>query len=136
MFSRRHRSLARDSAVFAAAIMLAWPAMAQAPDLAMLNALTKGAWTLRDRADGSQRRVCLRDGRELIQIAHREGSCNRFVVEDGTNQVVVQYACPGNGYGRTTIRREGNSLVQVSSQGIVNGAPFSHSVEGRHSGAC
>jgi hypothetical protein len=119
-----------------AALTLAWPAAAQAPELAMLGTLAKGNWTLRDRADGTQRRICVRDGRELIQLRHREGGCNRFVVEDGSSQVVVQYTCPGNGYGRTTIRRESSGLVQVSSSGIVDGAPFAYSAEGRQSGGC
>lgn len=119
-----------------AAVSIAWPAAAQAPELAMLGTLTKGNWTLRDRADGTQRRICVRDGRELIQLRHRDSGCNRFVVEDSSSQVVVQYTCPGNGYGRTTIRRESSGLVQVSSSGIVDGAPFAYSAEGRQSGGC
>lgn len=119
-----------------ATLTLAWPVAAQAPELAMLGQLAKGNWTLRDRADGSQRRICVRDGRELIQLRHREGGCNRFVIQDGSDEVVVQYTCPGNGYGRTTIRRESNGLVQVSSNGIVDGAPFAYSAEGRQTGGC
>lgn len=126
----------RSVAVAVIAAVLAWPVAAQAPGLPMLGQLAKGSWTLRDRGDGSQRRICVRDGRELIQLRHRESGCSRFVVEDGPNQVVVQYTCPGNGYGRTTIRRESNGLVQVSSTGIVDGAPFAYTAEGRHSGTC
>ncbi|OYW46193.1 MAG: hypothetical protein B7Z08_07955 [Sphingomonadales bacterium 32-68-7] len=126
----------RRSVALVAALTLAWPAAAQAPELAMLGQLTKGSWVLRDRTDGAQRRICLRDGRELIQLRHREGGCNRFVVEDGASQVVVQYTCPGNGYGRTTIRRESSTLVQVNSTGIVDGAPFAYNAEARHAGAC
>jgi hypothetical protein len=40
------------------------------------------------------------------------------------------------GQGLTTIRRETDALIQIQSQGINNGAPFSFSVEGRHGGAC
>jgi len=102
----------------------------------MLDSLTKGGWTLRIRDDGSERRVCVRDGRELVQIRHRQSGCSRFVVRDEPNQVIVQYTCPGNGYGRTSIRRESNDLVQIQSQGIIDGAPFSISGEARHSGNC
>lgn len=136
MRQRSFRLDRRHALAGAAALALAWPAAAQAPELAMLGQLAKGNWTLRDRADGSQRRICVRDGRELIQLRHRDGSCNRFVVEDGSSQVVVQYTCPGNGYGRTTIRRESNGLVQVSSTGIVDGAPFAYNAEARQAGAC
>lgn len=117
------------------ALLLAYPAAAEAPELAMLAGLTKGAWVLRDR-DGSQQRVCVRSGQELIQLRHRQPGCNRFIVEDEADHVVVQYTCPGNGYGRTSIRREGPALVQIRSQGIVDGAPFSVEAEARQSGGC
>jgi len=130
--------IARRAAVawVAVALGIAAPVVAQAPDLAMLNSLTKGAWTLRIRDTGAQQRLCLRDGRELIQLEHKQPGCGRFVVTDEPGQVVVQYTCRGNGYGRTSIRKEGSGLVQVQTQGIHNGTPFSWSAEGRHVGSC
>jgi hypothetical protein len=119
-----------------AALLVAIPFAVHAAELGMLDSLTKGAWSLRIRDDGSEQRICLRDGRELIQLRHQQPGCSRFVVEDGADEVVVQYTCRGNGYGRTTIRREGSGLVQVRSQGIIDGAPFSISGEARHSGGC
>jgi hypothetical protein len=120
----------------AAALLLAIPLAVEAAELGMLDSLTKGAWSLRIRDDGSEQRVCVRDGRELIQLRHQQPGCSRFVVEDSPDEVVIQYTCRGNGYGRTSIRREGNGLVQLRSQGIIDGAPFSISGEGRHSGSC
>ncbi len=114
----------------------AWPVQAQAPEMRMLDNLSKGSWNLRIRDDGTNRSVCLRDGRELIQLQHRDRGCSRFVVDDSANAVTVQYTCRGNGYGRTTIRRESNELVQVQTQGIHNGTPFSYSAEGRYAGGC
>jgi len=102
----------------------------------MLDALAKGAWSLRIRDDGSEQRICVRDGRELIQIRHSQPGCSRFVVRDEANEVVVQYTCRGNGYGRTSLRREADGLLQIQSQGIFDGAPFSISGEARHSGTC
>ncbi len=130
------RGLSKASAAGAALLLLAAPVEAQAPELAMLGGLTKGAWNLRIRGDGTERRVCVRDGREFIQLRHTQSGCSRFVVRDGADEVVVQYTCPGNGYGRTSIRREGNALVQISSQGILGGTPFSFSAEARHIGSC
>lgn len=109
---------------------------AHAAELAMLASLDKGGWTLRIRDDGSQQRICVRTGQEFVQIRHRQPGCSRFVVQDGADEVIVQYTCRGNGYGRTSIRREGPGLVQIRSQGIVNGAPFSINGEARHTGAC
>ena len=119
-----------------AVALVAIPLVGQAAELGMLDSLTKGAWNLRLRDDGSEQRICMRDGRELIQLRHKQAGCSRFVVEDNADEVVVQYTCRGNGYGRTSIRREGNDLVQVQSQGIIDGAPFSISGEARRSGSC
>ncbi|MBD3728698.1 MAG: hypothetical protein IE933_03235 [Sphingomonadales bacterium] len=112
------------------------PASAQAPGLAMLDSLQKGEWELRFRDTGATKRVCMEDGRELIQIRHEEAGCSRFVVEDGASQVTVQYTCKGNGYGRTSIRRETPRLVQIESQGIVEGLPFQFTAEARRIGTC
>ena len=121
----------------AAGVALTLGAVAvHAAELAMLGSINKGAWTLRIRDDGSQRRVCVRDGQEFIQIRHQQPGCSRFVVQDSPDEIVVQYTCRGNGYGRTSIRREGSGLLQIRSQGIVDGAPFSIDAEARHTGAC
>ena len=119
-----------------AALIMAVPLGVHAAELGMLDSLTKGAWNLHVRDGGSDQRLCLRDGRELIQLRHKQAGCSRFVVEDSANEVVIQYTCRGNGYGRTSIRRESNGLVQIESQGIIDGAPFSMSGEARHSGSC
>ena len=119
-----------------AALLVAIPFAAHAVELGMLDGLAKGTWNLRIRDDGSEQRICVRDGRELIQLRHKQAGCSRFVVRDEANEVVVQYTCRGNGYGRTSIRREGNGLVPVQSQGVIDGAPFSISGEARHGGSC
>lgn len=124
---RSRRGIAAAAVVAAAA-----PIAANSAELGMLDSLLKGSWNLRIRDDDSQRRICVRNGREFIQLRHTQPGCSRFVVEDKPDQVVVQYTCRGNGYGRTTIRRETNNLVQIRSQGIINGAPFSFSAEARH----
>lgn len=117
-------------------LALAMPTAAQAPTLAMLDRLQTGEWQIRFRDGAPSQRVCVRNGRDLIQLRHRQQGCNRFVVEDGANAVTVQYTCPGNGYGRTNIRRESGVLVQIESQGIEGGSPFSFTAEGRRTGAC
>lgn len=111
------------------------PALAQS-SLAMLDTLERGGWEVRFRDGTPPRKVCVRSGRELIQLRHDETGCNRFVVEDGNSEVTVQYTCRGNGYGRTNIRKEAAGLVQLDSQGIVDGRPFQFSAEARHTGSC
>lgn len=120
----------------AAALGLSLPAFAQSDGLAMLANLAKGEWTIKYRNGSPERKICVRSGEELIQLRHSEGGCNRFVVEDGAARVTVQYTCPGNGYGRTSIRRETGSLVQIESQGIAGGTPFQFAAEARKTGSC
>ena len=128
--------LATGGAIACALAALVTPAAAQAPGMKALDGLEKGQWQVRFRSSEPARSICVRTGRELLQLRHRQGGCNRFVVEGGANSVTVQYKCPGNGYGRTNIRRESARLVQIDSQGIEGGLPFQSSAEARRTGAC
>lgn len=110
---------------------------AQAPSLAMLDRLEKGRWQLSER--GKQdilQSMCLGDARRMIQIYHPRSGCSRYVIEDKPNSVTVHYTCPGAGHGRTTIRSETNRLVQIDTQGIADGKPFSQAIEARRVAAC
>lgn len=130
------RVLALGGLVSGAALWLAAPGQAQGNGLAMLGTLAKGEWTIKQRGVVPDRKICLRSGAELIQLKHKDSGCNQFVVEDGAARVTVQYTCPGNGYGRTSIRRETGSLVQLESQGIHDGMPFQLVAEARRTGPC
>lgn len=112
------------------------PIAVQSAESALLGSLAKGSWTLRTRDSGAEQRICIRTGQELIQLRHRQSGCSQFVVQDGPEQVTVQYTCPGNGYGRTEIRRESSGVLQINTQGIVEGAPFAFTAEARRTGAC
>jgi hypothetical protein len=110
---------------------------AQAPSLAMLDRLEKGGWQLRERGgDAVLQTVCLGDARRLIQVHHSRSGCSRYVIEDSLDSVTVHYTCPGAGHGRTTIRAETNRLVQIDTQGIAEGKPFSQAIEARRTGSC
>lgn len=130
------RLLVLTAALTGAAVWLGVPALAQGNGLALLDTLTKGEWTIKYRDGSPDRRICLRSGTEFIQLKHKQTDCNRFVVEDSAARVTVQYTCPGNGYGRTSIRRETTSLIQLESQGIVDGMPFQMAAEARRTGTC
>ncbi len=130
------RVLLLGSFAAAAALWFGVPGQAQGNGLAMLATLAKGEWTIKQRGGAPDRKICVKSGTELIQLMHRESGCNQFVVEDGAARVTVQYTCPGNGYGRTSIRRETGSLVQLESQGIHEGTPFQLVAEARRTGSC
>lgn len=126
----------RMIALSGAALLCALPVAAQAPALAMLDQLERGQWQFTSRDGAPPRAICLGDARLLVQLRHDRAGCTRHVVEDRPGSVTVSYACGADGYGRTTIRRETNRLVQVETQGVVRGAPFSDSYEGRRTGPC
>lgn len=131
------RGLAAALALAGATFALAGPVSGQQPVLAMLDTLDRGNWEMRFRSeDGGVKRMCLRNGRELLQLRHPGEKCNRVVVDESTTEVIVHYTCPGRGYGRTRIRRESSRLVQIDSQGIANGLPFAFAAEARRVGEC
>lgn len=130
------RALALGSLAAGAVLWLSAPVVAQGNGLAMLGTLTNGEWTIKQRGGVPDRKICVKSGTELIQLKHRGSGCNQFVVEDGAARVTVQYTCQGNGYGRTSIRRETATLVQLESQGIHDGMPFQLVAEARRTGGC
>lgn len=107
------------------------------PDLAAVDQLNKGGWTLTVR-DGRlpDRKICLGDPKMLLQVEHGNANCSYYVIANTPDRLRVSYKCGSLGNGVTEVRRESNSLVQVESQGIVNGSPFAFNAEARHSGAC
>lgn len=103
----------------------------------MQKGLEPGEWLLRARGhDGEVRRLCIADLRQFLQLRHSRNSCRIFTVAETANRHVVTYDCGAAGNGRTDLRIETSRLVQIQSQGIADGAPFSFAVEGRWAGAC
>lgn len=103
----------------------------------MLDQLQPGQWEVRDRdLAGGRTRLCIENGRRLIQIRHMREACRTFTVQDTAEAVTVHYACPGNGYGQTSVRFESAQLVQLETQGVAQGLPFNMRAEVRRIGAC
>jgi hypothetical protein len=110
---------------------------AQGPTLAMLDRIEPGRWEVREHGSAQPlRTLCLASARRLVQLRHSGPACESYVVEDGVSDVTVQYTCRGHGYGRTHIRRESSRLLQLESQGIVDGFPFEIVAEARRVGDC
>ena len=117
-------------------VAAALPLAAQSDGLNMLRGLAKGEWTIKYRDGTPDGKLCVKTGEELIQIKHNRPDCSRFPVEASPNKVTVQDTCPGDGYGRTEIRRENAALVQIESQGIASRLPFDLAAEARRTGTC
>lgn len=131
-------SFLRGAALVSAFAGISVSAPAQAPSLAMLDQLQKGRWELRVAgAKAPLRSVCLGDPRrQLVQLYHPARSCSQFIIEDKGSQIAVSYSCGAAGQGQTVIRRETNRLVQVDTQGTINGQLFDNILEARHVGRC
>ncbi|HWV13134.1 MAG TPA: DUF3617 family protein [Sphingobium sp.] len=130
----------RAMGVAVAMLVAALPLTSQALSKTPLRGLEPGEWELRERpeagAKGDVRRICLTDIRQLVQLRHGHSSCKRLTVDEAAKRLVVSYECGSAGTGRTDLRIETARLVQIQSQGIAGGAPFSFSMEGRRVGAC
>lgn len=111
--------------------------VAQEPALGVLGKLSRGQWIVTPADGGPVRKICLGDPLQLVKLRHAGSSnCSRFVVEDAADKVTVQYTCRGNGFGRTSVRRETATLVQIESQGVAGDRPFQFRAEARRTGAC
>lgn len=112
-------------------------ASAQRARLELFHRIEPGHWQLHS-GDGELPTpdMCLPSPRRLIQLRHPQLFCSNLVLTDQPDELTVQYTCPGRGYGRTTIRRETPSLIQIQTQGIAEGRPFDFSAEGRRVGDC
>jgi hypothetical protein len=130
------RKLVISAAIVATGLFVP-PAAGQRSSLAMLDQIEAGRWEIRMR-DGTRRTypLCVENGRRLLQLRHEAQNCDRLIVEDNPDSVTVQYTCRGRGYGRTSIRRETNQLVQIQTQGIAEGLPFDFAAEARRTGNC
>ncbi|MEP2735041.1 MAG: hypothetical protein ABJP34_01990 [Erythrobacter sp.] len=117
-------------------VLVAAPISAQSGGPSLLSRLAKGEWTVRFRGGGTERKICVKTGQELIRLQHSGAQCKPLSTDDGSTEVTVNYNCPGKGYGRTSIRRETSSLVQIESQGFANGRPFQLRAEARRTGSC
>lgn len=123
------------SALSGLLILGATAAVAQAP--AILNGIAPGEWRLHEiGVKGSQRSICVRDPRQLLQVRHGGASCARFVIADGPRRATVRYTCPARGYGLTTITVESDAVVRLQTQGLFRGAPFDLDYEARRQGPC
>lgn len=108
---------------------------AQAPRLTALADVRPGQWLLQEQG-GNSRSICIRNPETLLQMHNRRAACSRIVAENTANVASVHYTCPGHGNGRTTIKVETGRLIQIESEGVDGGVPFSMNVEGRRTGAC
>lgn len=126
--------------VFAGTAAMSPAGKPPAVSMTALRQLEKGQWELRERgarpSAPPRQRICVGDPSQLLRAGQGGGGCDPFVVADGADRAVVTYQCRGKGTRRTDLRVETPRLVQIQSQGITDGAPFSEQLEARRTGDC
>lgn len=119
-------------------------AAAPVPSLKLFEGSFKsGMWQMSPLdADGQARdpngaAQCLMSTDKLIHTGHStaDGDCGHTIVENGADRATVTYVCKGNGYGRTSLRREGDGYI-VSAQGISGRDPYEVRVQYKRVGDC
>ena len=116
------------------ALLAAWPAATQPPG--PLAQVERGRWELRAPGGAPVGALCLGDPLLLAQPFNAPHPCTSEILAMHDHQVTVSFVCPGMGRGRTELRVETPRLVQIDSQGLSNGTPFSLRAQARHTGPC
>ncbi len=127
------------AAGFAALVLLGAGAQApaQAPAPLALASLETGLWEFTDVGKTNPpTRACVTDLRQLFQPRAPMPLCKHFIAENEADHTAVAYDCAAAGQGRTTLRVETARLIQLDSQGVAGGRPFSMRIEARRVGAC
>lgn len=96
-----------------------------------------GLWQMTPRDGQAAAPQCLATPDKLVHTGHStaNGDCGHTIVEDGADRATVTYACKGQGYGRTSIRRDGSGYV-VDAQGIDGRDPYELRGTYRRVGGC
>ena len=81
-------------------------------------------------------RQCIGNVLALAQFEHRKLSFSRTVVRDGPSAAIIEYSCPGGGFGRTEIDLVTPRSLRIDTQGISEGLPFHYVAQARRVGDC
>ena len=109
-----------------------------APRPAALAQASPGLWEIY-RLPGRRAAAaheCVADVAALAQYEHRGHRCTSTVVSDGPITTVIQYSCPGGGFGRSTLTMITPRSLRIETQGISDNLPFNYVLQARRVGDC
>ena len=81
-------------------------------------------------------RQCVADVAALAQFEHRKERCQRSLVSESGTSRVIEYSCPGGGFGRAKMTLITPRSLRVEAQGISGGLPFGYVLQARRTGDC
>ena len=103
---------------------------------AALAGTSGGLWEVSGLPGGRAVRQCIADTRILAQFEHRREFCPQTVIGQTGDVTVIQYNCPGGGFGRSDVKVLTPRSLRVETQGISGGFPFHHVLQARRIGEC
>jgi hypothetical protein len=125
------------SALVLAAAALAGATVVAAPRPAALAQASPGLWEVY-RLPGVRdvTRECVGNVAILAQYEHRRHRCTSSIVSNGPISTVIQYNCPGGGFGRSTLTMITPRSLRIETQGISDNLPFNYLLQARRVGNC
>ena len=104
---------------------------------AALAKASPGLWEIyRLPGNRDMARECVGDVLSLAQYEHRGHRCTSSIVTDGPISTVIQYSCPGGGFGRSTLTMITPRSLRIETQGISDNLPFNYVLQARRVGDC
>ena len=113
-------------------------ALPQLQQIKAMMTVQPGLWTIHalDRGESDVPAFCVTDTARLLQFRHPGQTCSRFIIADTSRVATIQYTCPGNGWGRTSVRIISPGQLRLDTQGIADNAPFALAAEAKRVGEC
>ena len=125
------------SASIIGAMTLAAATAVAAPKPAALAQAVPGLWEISGYPGAkTPARECLGNLEVLAQYEHRHLNCVASLVSDHAPASVIQYSCPGGGFGRTTLTMITPRSLRIETQGISDNLPFNYVLQARRVGDC
>jgi hypothetical protein len=119
------------------AAALAAAAVVAAPRPVALAQAAPGVWEISGYPGAKAPvRECFGNLALLAQYEHRRENCSSSVVSDHAPSSVIQYSCPGGGFGRTTVTMITPRSLRIETQGISDNLPFNYTLQARRVGDC
>ncbi len=102
-----------------------------------LAKVSGGLWEVSSSAAGiNAAKMCFADPAALARFEHRSAKCSLAVISDTPSEAVVDYQCPGGGFGRTRLTVLTPRSMRIETQGISGNAPFAYTLQVRRVGDC
>jgi hypothetical protein len=103
---------------------------------AVLDQVTPGLWEFTGARDAPARKVCISKPPLIARVEHQSGNCTHTIVRNDAGTAIVDYTCPGAGFGESKITMVTPRAMRVETQGIADNAPFAYVVQARRVGSC